>query len=52
LLTLLTWCTMESGDAEQALSCLQALRQVAEAQAAAHFATSFLSLRVLLQLGR
>lgn len=52
MLTLLAWCNAEAGDAEQALQCLQALRQMGEQATAAHFSLSYLSLRTLLQLGR
>ncbi|EFN50881.1 hypothetical protein CHLNCDRAFT_141680 [Chlorella variabilis] len=52
VLTLLAWCSAEAGEAERALSCLQALQQVAGTAAAAHFSSSYLSLRCLLQLGR
>jgi hypothetical protein len=52
VLTLLAWCNAEAGDAEQALQCLQALRQMGEEAAAAHFSLSYLYLRTLLQLGR
>jgi hypothetical protein len=52
VLTLLAWCNAEAGNAEQALQCLQALRQMGEDAAAAHFSLSYLSLRTLLQLGR
>lgn len=52
VLALLAFCNVEAGEAEQAMACLQALRQLGDPQAAAHFAASFLSLRILLQLGR
>ncbi|PRW59549.1 MFS general substrate transporter [Chlorella sorokiniana] len=52
VLTLLAWCYVESGEGEQALSCLQALQQVAEGPAADHYSHCFLTLRALLQLGR
>ena len=57
VLSLLAWCNLEGGEAEQALACVQALRQLGEAGgggggAHTHFAAAFLSLRVLLQLGR
>ena len=63
VLTLLAWCNAEAGNAEQALQCLQALRQMGEHAAAAHslslsylslsyLSLSYLSLRTLLQLGR
>ncbi|KAI7839840.1 hypothetical protein COHA_006425 [Chlorella ohadii] len=52
VLTLLAWCYVESGEGDQALSCLQALQQVVEGPAADHYSHCFLTLRALLQLGR
>lgn len=52
VLALLTLCNVEACEAEQAQACLQALRQLADPAADAHFATTFLSLRVLLLVGR
>ncbi|KAL4424385.1 hypothetical protein ABPG75_001686, partial [Micractinium tetrahymenae] len=52
VLALLTFCNVEAGEVEQAHQCLQALHQLTDPATDAHFATTFLSLRVLLLLGR
>lgn len=52
VLALLTLCSVEAGEAVQAQACLQALRSLADPAADAHFATTFLSLRMLLLVGR
>ena len=52
VLTLLAWCQVEAGEAQQALACVQALQQMADPAVAAHFSLSFLSLRIMLLLGR
>ncbi len=52
VLALLALCSVEAGEAVQAQACLQALRSLADPATDAHFATTFLSLRVLLLVGR
>lgn len=52
VLALLAWCSVEAGEAEQALRCLQALQQVADCGGAQALPLHVIGFRALLALGR